>query len=671
MRRYATAAILAVLASTAAAATSTRSVPSAFGGNGHNASFDGRLYIVRTGPGWQAYVLRPEGLTLAPDGLPDAMGPMWSAPLQILAGEPHGENALAICESDPATAPFACDAAMEPGGGPFRCYGVWVIDADASRTVAQGGQAFHRRGLVLQVADPGTPRAHPVAFRWGDLEPLSTGAGGVLHGIEPTVTRDGKLMVWNGSLSNGDSRGQLMYSVNDGACAMTGWSAPQSLSHLFADPAVNARYPLAARQLRAADGALYADGAAVLGAYPWLFPDGDAVVFAAAEMPCRAAGDPPGCGARRNATSVIGEPTRWGLANIDGGINPSTTDVVRLFFSSPGDTTFAQLPVTRGAEVYPFFGSNTSNYVEVSFDDALDGRYAGFWHMNESVTQGGQIDVARSPDASGNFNTARVMGAVAFPGANNGVLGKAAITGGGWLEVAHDPTLEPLDGITLEMTIRPARDPDCDAGNNFRTLLRKGLAYSLVFEETRGIRARVRVDGGEVRELYSRAVMPANGATWTKVNAEYDAATGRLQIRFDDRLVAEQTFAPARLAGTGEPLTIGGSGPRPLCSDGGSNFEGTIDEVSVSTFARHMGMSAPPDAGPPDAGPRDAGPDGGPRPDASSSLPPPVFDFGDGGGCCDAGASPSGSLALGALALALARRKRLARRRRALPTSAA
>ena len=54
------------------AATSTASVPSVFGGNGHNASFDGRLYLIRTGPGWQAFVLRPEALTLRPDGLPDA-----------------------------------------------------------------------------------------------------------------------------------------------------------------------------------------------------------------------------------------------------------------------------------------------------------------------------------------------------------------------------------------------------------------------------------------------------------------------------------------------------------------------------------------------------------------------------------------------------------------------
>ena len=86
------ALVLAVLLATvpAAAAISTSSVPSSLGGNGHNASFDGRLVIVRTGPGWQAYVLRPEATTYRPDGLPDATGPLWSPPLMIVAGEPNG-----------------------------------------------------------------------------------------------------------------------------------------------------------------------------------------------------------------------------------------------------------------------------------------------------------------------------------------------------------------------------------------------------------------------------------------------------------------------------------------------------------------------------------------------------------------------------------------------------
>jgi uncharacterized protein (TIGR03382 family) len=580
--------------STAFAATSTESVPSLFAGNGHNVSFDGRLFIVRKSSGWNAYVLRPEAVTYLDNGLPDASGPMWSARLPILASDPAtGVNALAICETAPDATPFACDANRTPTpDGPFSCYDVTVLDADASVGVAQGGNTFRRRRLMLRVAFPGTAQARPIEAAWGEIE-LVTSTAGAMHGIELTTTRDGKLLVWNGSQSNDGGIGELMYSSNTDACAATGWSPPRPLSHMFNDPAVNTRYELAMHQLRASDGTPYADGAAVIGAYPWLFQDGAAVIFAAAVMPCRSVSpppeesDPPGCGAIRNATSVIGAPTKWGLSHIDGGINPSTTDDVRLFFSSPGDDTFSQLPVTPGIEVYPFFGSNTANYVEVSFDDALDGNYVGFWHMNEAVSQDGQIDVTQSPDASGNFNTAHVHDAITFPGPNNGVVGKAAIADNGWLEVLHDPSLEPTDVITMEMTIKPAADPDCDADNNFRFLLRKGVAYSLVLEETRAIHARVQVAGGVERELISGEVVPADGATWTHVAAQYDASNGVMQVLFNRVVVAQQQFDPAPLAGSGESLKIGGIGPRPACGPDGLNFNGVIDEVAVSRKWRY------------------------------------------------------------------------------------
>jgi hypothetical protein len=633
-RRPLAASILAVFVAAAVshAATSTQSVPSVFGGNGHNASFDGRLYLVRTGPGWMAYMLRPEGITYRPDGLPDATGPIWSDALEVVSGEPNGENALGICEPDPARAPFACDAAGNPGG-PFACYDVWVFDSDATRNVAMGGQTFRRRHLLLRVENPNTASARPVAFSWGALETLSMAGGGALHGIEPTFTRDGRLMVWNGSLANGDQDGQMMYSVAPSACALSGWSTPRSLSHMINDPAVNTTYRLAMRQLRAADGTPFPDGAPVYGAYPWLLPDGDGVMFSAALMPCQGPENPPGCGPRRNATSVLGYPTNWAIAHIDGGVNPSTTDTVRLFFSSPGATTFSQLPVTPGNDVWPFFGTNTSNYVEISFDDGLDGQYGGMWHMNESVTPGGDLDPTRSPDVSGYFNTAVLRGAVGFPGPNNGVLGKALDATNGWVEVDDDPSLQPINGITMEMTIRPLSDPDCDGQNNFRVLLRKGDGYSLVLEETRGVRARVRVEGGEVRDLYSGVELPVG--EWTKVAAEYDAASGTMQIYFNDQLVAEQTFAPALVSATADDLTIGGIGNAPACPVGG-NFHGTIDEVSVSRISRHLGTPEMPDADPgaPDASTNNPGADGG-------------SGGGDGGGgCCQTGDGGGGAIVL-------------------------
>jgi hypothetical protein len=642
MSRLVIAAILFAV-TLATAATSTRSVPSTFGGNGHNASFDGRLFLARSGPGWLAYVLRPEGTTYSGDGLPDATGPMWSESLTLIDGEPNGENALAICEPDATRAPFACNGANQPdANGGFACYDVFVFDSDATKSVAEGGQRFRRRHLLLRVADPGTPNARPVDFTWGGIEQLSSAAG-ELRGIEPTFTRDGKLMVWQGDMPG--AGGVLLYSVNANPCGLGGWTAPRSIAHMFADPTINTIYRLATRQLRAADGTPFADNAPVFGAYPWLLPDGDGIVFSAALMPCRSENDPAGCGPRRNATSVLGYPTNWGIAHIDGGINPSTTDGVRLFFSSPGATTFSQLPVTAGHDVWPLFGTNTSNYVEVSFDDGLDGQYAGLWHLNESITPAGNLDVTKSPDVSGYFNTAEVHGAISFPAANNGILGKAAIASNGWLEVAHDASLLPTNGITMEMSLRLASDPDCDGGNNFRVLLRKGDSYSLILEEPRGVRARVRVAGGAIYDVYSGTAIGLD--TWTKVTAEYDAPTGRLQIRFDDQIVAEQTFPPAQLEGTDDPLTIGGVGSGPACREGG-NFDGTIDEVSISRIARHI-QTPSSDAGPGGGEPgTDAGPGGG------GGDPDPAAP----GGCCDARGNAAGAWLVGLVLLALRKRRR-------------
>src|SRR5438105_4297689 len=92
--------LLLAFPATAHAVTSSRSVPSSFGGNGQNASFDGRLFVTRDGYGWRARLLRPEAITHLPDGLPDALGPMWTDPIALIDDGSIAENALAICEPD-------------------------------------------------------------------------------------------------------------------------------------------------------------------------------------------------------------------------------------------------------------------------------------------------------------------------------------------------------------------------------------------------------------------------------------------------------------------------------------------------------------------------------------------------------------------------------------------
>jgi uncharacterized protein (TIGR03382 family) len=97
----------------------------------------------------------------------------------------------------------------------------------------------------------------------------------------------------------------------------------------------------------------------------------------------------------------------------------------------------------------------------------------------------------------------------------------------------------------------------------------------------------VLVAGGVEREVTSGEVIPADGATWTTVAAQYDASSGVMEVFFNGVVVAHDQFDPAPLLGTGESLKIGGIGPRPTCGPDGLNFNGVIDEVAVSRVRRY------------------------------------------------------------------------------------
>lgn len=575
---------------TAGASSSSPAVASPMAGNGHNVTFDGRVFIVSQGPldptgGWFTMIFRPENVRYAAGGRLDLMQGAFTAPVHIQPSL-SVENALAICEADADATPYACDNAGDPGGS-FACYDLFVIDSDA----LSGPKDLRRRHLKLWLQSPGTPEASYFQHMWiGGMEPVVNSAATPMRGIEPTVTRDGKLLVWQGHPANDGNIDILMYATNPNPCASAGWDGPHNLSHLYVDPAVVGVYPLADRQLRAADGQPFTDGAVLRGAYPWLFPDGDALTFTTTIMPCKAPDDPPGCGARRNTLSVLGYPTNWGVAPIDGGLNPSTTDTVRLFFSSPGRDAFPQLPLTGGADVWPLFGSNTANHADVVFDDGLDGNYAGVWHMNESVDIVGNLDKSRSPDSSGYFNTADIHGAP-FPDANNGMFGKALELDGAtrWASVPHSVSLTPTNAFTAELWVRPDSAVDCDANNNYRLLVSQGNIsgpFALILEDGEVVRVRVHAGGTERDALADR---PLPLGVWSHLGASYDGASGQVRLHIDGALAGAHDGPPAPLDPSTSPLIIGGpGGERPTCPNNDGNFHGAIDEVKLSRIARDL-----------------------------------------------------------------------------------
>lgn len=571
-----------LIAPAALAVEGAKSAASPFGGNGHNLSFDGRLMIVARGNGWNAHVFRPQNVGYDAAGFPDVNAGAFSPEYSLAAGA-DGENALAICEPDPDQTPFRCDlAGAADAAGAFDCYDVYVFDSNAFLNPA----VMRRRHLKVWVNAPGTASAAIEKHEWiGGMEPVTP----ALRGIEPTFTRDGRLLVWQGHPANDGQIDIAMYSVNANACAASGWSAPQVITHMVNDPATSGTWALAEKPLRDSLGVVYGDNELFHVGYPWLFPDGSALSFTAANMPCISEENPPGCGPRRNAFSVIGYPTNWGLGHVDGGVNPSRTDTVRLFFSSPGPSTFDTIPVTEGDDVWPFFGSNTSNYTELRFDDGLDGRYAGVWHFNEAVNKAGDLLVDRTPDTGGYFNTGILLGGAALPAANNGVDGKAVVLDGvtGRVAMNDSPTLSPLYALTVEMRLKPASDPDCDANNNWRLLLGKpdtNGSYSLVFEEGRVLQARVRA-GGVEHAILSNAQIPLGD--WTTVAFTYLSTTGEMAFFVNGVETNRVSGTPGILEDTVSSLLVGGPGVSSACPDGLGAFHGEIDELSISNIVRY------------------------------------------------------------------------------------
>ncbi|MEW6432083.1 MAG: LamG domain-containing protein [Myxococcota bacterium] len=578
------ATLTVVISSPVLAATAPVGVTSPLGGNGHNVTFDGQLFVVATGEGWVARALRAQAAQ--PNGGTPDMSQTFSPPV-VIQPPTNNENALALCEETPQPTRCTSSGAPDPNGSDA-CYDLWVIDSDA--LAAAPNNTMRRRRLSVRVSNPGTAQAAVAGFSWtqAQLQALSP----TLRGIEPSVTRDGKLLVWQGHPNNSGSIDTMVYSVNTSPCAATGWTAPKSISAMNTDPLVS-RYKLADRPLRDPAGVAFTPGQLVYGGYPWIFPDGEAITFTAVNMPCRTQPpneDPPGCGPRRNALSVLGYPTNWQVAHIDGAANPDTDQTVRLFFTSPGPMNARPLPFTRGVDVWPFFGSNTSNYVELVFDDGLDGRYAGFWHLNEFVTAQGAYDRTHTADSSGYSNTGSVKTGATFPLRNNGALGKALVFDGlsGRVEVPHSVSLSPVNAITVEMMVKPRVSPDCDGNNNYRLLLGKSNingAYSLVLEDDLSLQARVRVAGGIQYDI--RSLQPIPIAQWTHVAFEYDAATGTMAFLVNGVETNRVVRAPALLQATGDTLYFGAPGSRSACpANGDGAFDGELDEVAISRIWR-------------------------------------------------------------------------------------
>lgn len=581
--------------------------------------------------GWAVRVLRHEGLGKdQPNGTPVFDDSVWSPPIPIALNDLFGTNgitghvALAMTIApEMQTLPFPYPS-NEKGeldaNGQYETYDLVIVTQpwDIHGIVPELGcnqnvpsltveNRLLEKRLKVVVENARTPLATVKHAKLDDgYRQLGwrNGDNGVqsLIGIEPTMSFDGRVVIWQGSPLNNDpavdrdhtrhGSGVVMYSFNENPADRDGWSMPRSINQMYfehRDVMIDGvrfadRYPLAAQPLRSADGTVLARSDLYRGAYPWANLDISELYHTSTQFQTSNL---------QNGFSVIGRDTGWALRLIDGPLNPDRQVSRKVIFQGTGvapglwapgrDMVEPPLPYTRPERVAPIFGMSIGNYGEVSFDEYMDRDYVVALEMNEMLAFNRfqniayfTFDVTRTPDISGRFNSALLEGAQ-FPleaglqDINQGIVGQAIyFDGAAAVRIPDDPGLdETSDAFTVELFVKRLV-----AGAGPEALVERSGAFGLHVDPAGNVRGSVYVAG--VR--YETPAVPTNvdAGAYTHLALTYDAERGALILYEDGAPIAETTAGG--LVDPGGDVVVGP----------GTFGTGTmwIDELKISRVAR-------------------------------------------------------------------------------------
>ncbi|MCA9705940.1 MAG: c-type cytochrome [Myxococcales bacterium] len=471
----------------------------------------------------------------------------------------------------------------------------------------------------IGVTQPGTADADVTHMTWqGEPLPLLDAGGQPLHGIAPTLTADGRMLVFQGRPGDAlDEQGRLrtdtlVYArqADPSAGPDRGWTTPRSLTELVLERDVLVdgvplaeRVPLAAGALRVPDGRSYPAGFLFFGEHPWLSRDGTELFYTAA-----LAGplDDEGRQHRAGALSVVGVDTGHAIRLIDGPANPSREALdgpatQRGLVVSPGRTPGywaprgdVAIPTDRAGvgPVYPLFGTvgdaggSLGTYNEVDLAPYTDRDYLLYLPMNESLVPDstGALHHApdQTPDLSGDHHSGLLEDGARFAveqfgrdpqgrplfDENTGARGRAIyFSERGRVRVPQNWELaDPGPTFTVQAFVQPL-EPLADG---WPVLVWPGVAEIWLLADGR-IQTAVIVGGAPRSSGPAGPALP-QGA-WTHVALTYEAATGTLRTFVDGQVQGEAVFAPALADGATGDLRIG--------PDGRGSSSGRPDDVAI------------------------------------------------------------------------------------------
>ena len=563
-------------------------IDTGFGGNGHAETWDGRIFVRTQTAGWFASAFRPERIVRNNDGSVSFNQGAFGSSISLESNAEASDiqhNWIAIVP-DPSVSgenPYPSNSSGTfQLNGTHRTYKALVYHT--SKRNGDNDQMGNRKATFI-VSNANTRDAQLIKADFtSPFAKLTLQNGQDFRCIEPSVTIDGRLVICQGHPDNNGRIDNLVYSWTSIPGATNNWRMPKSLADMYWDDRnsnvdgvrFSVRYPLAEKPILDATGNDFNRGELIKGAYPWVSHDGSELFYQASNQ---------GVSARRTGTSVVGRWTGWTIRHIDGPINRDRHRTSKLFLSSPGafttmwapykDIADLAIPYSLHGPVYPIFGSNTRDYMEIGFDDYLDGNYILYLGMNEQLNRAGNYQVTRTNDTSGNFNNATLEGAqfpIEFNGQDQlvGRYGQAIhFRSGNYLNVTKNKGWNTLaEGVSVDMWVRKSSG----SGRVRLFNMQNGVELNLINGST--LSASIHDTNSRLEQINGSTI---SNNVWTHVAFTFDSQSKDMSLYVNGREVATRNAASFGTLRTTGAVRVGPDA---------STAELILDEVKVSNVAR-------------------------------------------------------------------------------------